>query len=352
MSAPNAGVTARPGSSSETKGNLPTSDEHAARVARIRSLPGGPMLWVLGALVVVSVVLTDGVFIRPSNLTTVLFQSSVIGVLALAQAFAVLCKGLDLSVGATAILAAMVTGGASSVEATFMPHLPLPLAILAGLAVGLSVGVLNGLVVGFTPVPPFIVTLSTYLLVVGVTFLATGAAPVTEPDERIQGFGDANVLFVPAPVLVWVLFIVLASVLLGRTKYGHMVYAVGGNETAARLSGVSVPRVKIIVYATAGLFAAVAGMLFLARTGTVLPSDGESFMLDSIAAVAVGGLSLAGGAGRVRDVVLGVLVLAVVGNLLNILGVSQYLQTAVQGVIILVAVGATLRLGRRSGATP
>lgn len=319
------------------------------RAGRRLRLPGGTMLWVLLALIVLTVVLTKGVFIRPSNLTTVLFQSSVIGVLAIAQAFAVIGRGMDLSIGATAIFSAMVVGGASSTANSFLPHLPLPVAILAGLLLGLVIGAVNGLLAGHTPVPPFIITLSTYLMIVGVTFLATNASPVNSPHPLIRQLGDARIGLVPAPVLIWVIFVGVGYLLLNKTKYGTMLYAVGGNETAAHLSGIRVARVKLLSYIVAGVFAAVAGMLFLTRTGTVLPSDGSSFMLDSISAVAVGGVSLDGGKGRIRDVVFGVLILAVAGNLMNLMGVSQYLQTAVQGVIILVAVGANLRLAQGRG---
>lgn len=311
-------------------------------------LPGGAMLWVLVGLVVVAAVVTKGIFIRPTNLSTVLFQSAVIGVLAMAQAFAVICRGLDLSIGATAILTAMVVGGASSTAPSFVPHLPLVVAILVGLLLGLAIGLVNGFLAGRTPVPEFIITLSTYLMIVGLTFMVTGAAPVNNPHPTISSFGDARIGIVPAPVLVWGLFVLIGYVLLNRTKWGRMVYAIGGNQTAARLSGVRVEWVKLLVYATAGVFAAVAGILFLARTGTVLPSNGGNFMLDSIAAVCVGGISLAGGRGGIREVVLGVLILAVASNMMNILGVSQYLQATVQGVIILVAVAANLRLAGSS----
>ncbi|MEW1986723.1 ABC transporter permease [Pseudarthrobacter oxydans] len=310
-------------------------------------LPGGAMLWVLLGLIIVAVILSGGVFIRPSNLSTVLFQSSVIGVLALAQAFAIISRGIDLSIGATAILCAMVIGGASSTEDSFAPHLPLPLAILVGLMIGFAVGAVNGFIAGRFPVQPFIITLAMYLIVVGATFLSTGATPVTSPDPTIKQFGDGLIAdVIPLPILGWVVMIAVGFVLLNKTKYGSMLYAVGDNETAARLSGVPVARVKLLVYGIAGMFAAVAGLLFLARTGTVLPSDGSSFMLDSIAAVAVGGISLSGGRGRIRDVVYGVLILAVISNLMNILGVSVHLQTVVQGAIILVAVAANLRLGK------
>jgi ribose/xylose/arabinose/galactoside ABC-type transport system permease subunit len=302
------------------------------------------MLWVLFGLVVLAVALTKGVFIRPSNLTTVLFQSSVLGVLAIAQALAVIGRGLDLSVGATAIFSAMVVGGTSSTADSFVPHLPLPMAVLAGLLLGTVVGAVNGILAGRTPVPAFIITLSTFLVIVGVTFLVTNASPVNSPHPLIRQFGDARIGLIPAPVLVWIAFVGVGYLLLNKTKYGAMLYAVGGNEVAARLSGIRVARVKLLAYTVVGIFAAVAGILFLARTGTVLPSDGGSFMLDSIAAVAVGCVSLAGGNGRIRDVVLGVLILAIAGNLMNLMGISQYLQTAVQGVIILVAVGANLRL--------
>ncbi|WP_251454079.1 ABC transporter permease [Microbacterium sp. Marseille-Q6648] len=317
---------------------------------RLKALPGGPMLWVLIVVVILAIVITQGVFIRPSNITTVLFQSAVIGVLALAQGFAVLAKGLDLSVGATAVLAAIVAGGMSSDSVTFLPTVPLPLALLAAIGVGVLVGLLNGVLAGYTPVPPFIITLSTFLLVGGVTYLLTNATPVTQPDPFFRALGDAQLFIVPVPVLVWVVFIVLAAVILNRTTLGTKVYAIGGNDSASRLSGVAVPRVKVMVYVIAGVLAAIAGIMFLSRTGTVLPSDGGNFMLDSIAAVAVGGLSLMGGVGRVRDVVIGVLLLAIVGNVMNLLGISQYLQQSVQGFIILLAVGVSFRLsGSRSG---
>jgi ribose/xylose/arabinose/galactoside ABC-type transport system permease subunit len=321
------------------------------RSGRRGRLPGGAMVWVLVALVVVAVILSRGVFIRPSNLTTVLYQTSVIGVLAMAQAFTVMNRGLDLSIGATAILTALVIGDASSAQPAFMPHLPLPLAVVVGLLVGVAVGVVNGLVAGRIPIPPFIITLSTFLMIVGLTLLLTRGAPVTQPDPLLRQFGEAKLWILPVPVLLWFALVAIGHLVLTRTTYGAMLYAVGGNEPAARLSGVPITRTKTFVYGTAGFFAAAAGLLFLARTGTVGPSDGGDFMLMSIAAVVVGGIALDGGRGRLRDVVLGVLVLGVADNLMNLLLISPYLQTAVQGGIILLAVGANARIMEKTGRT-
>ncbi|MGK5111825.1 MULTISPECIES: ABC transporter permease [unclassified Geodermatophilus] len=317
--------------------------------ANRRRLPGGAMVWVLVLLIIAAIVLSKGVFVRPSNLTTVLYQTAVVGVLAMAQAYAVISKGLDLSIGATAILAALIIGDSSSAEPQFMPHLPLPLAIVLGLLVGLLVGVVNGLLAGRTTVPPFIITLSTYLVVVGITFMLTKGAPVTQPAQLLKDLGEARVWILPVPVLLWAVLIVIGHLVLSRTKQGAMLYAVGGNETAARLSGVPVPRIKIFIYAAAGVFAAAAGLLFLARTGSVSPSAGSEFMLMSIAAVVVGGIPLSGGQGKIRDVVLGVLILGIAGNLMNLMLISPYLQMAVQGAIILVAVGANQRLAQGRG---
>jgi ribose/xylose/arabinose/galactoside ABC-type transport system permease subunit len=317
--------------------------------ANRRRLPGGAMVWVLILLIIAAIVLSKGVFVRPSNLTTVLYQTAVVGVLAMAQAYAVISKGLDLSIGATAILAALIIGDSSSAEPQFMPHLPLPLAIVLGLLVGLLVGVVNGLLAGRTTVPPFIITLSTYLVIVGITFMLTKGAPVTQPAQLLKDLGEARVWILPVPVLLWAVLIVIGHLVLSRTKQGAMLYAVGGNETAARLSGVPVPRIKIFIYAAAGVFAAAAGLLFLARTGSVSPSAGSEFMLMSIAAVVVGGIPLSGGQGKIRDVVLGVLILGIAGNLMNLMLISPYLQMAVQGAIILVAVGANQRLAQGRG---
>ncbi|TQN42387.1 ribose transport system permease protein/putative xylitol transport system permease protein [Blastococcus colisei] len=317
--------------------------------ANRRRLPGGAMVWVLVALILAAIVLSKGVFVRPSNLTTVLYQISVVGVLAMAQAFAVISKGLDLSLGATAILAALVIGDSSSADPQFLPHLPLPLAIVAGLVVGLVVGVVNGVIAGRTPVPPFIITLSTYLVIVGVTFMITQGAPVTQPDQLLKDLGDARVWILPVPVLLWFALIVVGHLVLSRTKQGAMLYSVGGNETAARLSGVPVARIKMFVYGAAGVFAAAAGLLFLARTGSVSPSAGSEFMLMSLAAVVVGGIPLSGGQGKIKDVVLGVLILGIAGNLMNLMLISPYLQMAVQGAIILLAVGANQRLAHGRG---
>lgn len=327
-----------------------TGPQPARGAANRRRLPGGAMVWVLALLIVAAVVLSKGVFIRPSNLTTVLYQTAVVGVLAMAQAYAVISKGLDLSIGATAILAALIIGDSSSADPQFLPHLPLPLAILFGLVVGLLVGVVNGFLAGRTAVPPFIITLSTYLVIVGVTFMLTQGAPVTQPDQMLKDLGDARVWILPVPVLLWFALIIIGHFVLSRTKPGAMLYAVGGNETAARLSGVPVARIKMFIYAAAGVFAAAAGLLFLARTGSVSPSAGSEFMLMSVAAVVVGGIPLSGGQGKIRDVVLGVLILGIAGNLMNLMGISPYLQMAVQGAIILVAVGANQRLAQGRAA--
>ncbi|SFL24856.1 ABC transporter permease [Geodermatophilus ruber] len=336
-------------SQSETKPATGSTAQPAGGKDNRRRIPGGAMVWVLVLLIIAAIVLSKGVFIRPSNLTTVLYQTAVVGVLAMAQAYAVISKGLDLSIGATAILAALVIGDASSADPQFLPHLPLPLAILAGLLVGLLVGVVNGFIAGRTTVPPFIITLSTYLVIVGITFMLTQGAPVTQPDQLLKDLGDARVWILPVPVLLWFVLIVIGHLVLSRTKQGAMLYSVGGNETAARLSGVPVPRIKVFIYAAAGVFAAAAGLLFLTRTGSVSPSAGSEFMLMSVAAVVVGGIPLSGGQGKIRDVVLGVLILGIAGNLMNLMLISPYLQMAVQGAIILVAVGANQRLAQGRG---
>lgn len=312
---------------------------------------GNTMLWVLLGLIVVGSIATNGVFLRPTNVATVLYQSSVVGLLAIAQAIAIIGKGLDLSVGSIAILIAVMVGDATSASPSFMPSLPLPAAIGVAALVAVLVGSVNGFLAAKTGVPAFITTLAMYLVLQGCIFMLTNASPVNDPDPLFRAFGDAKVFGLPAPIFGWAAGVGVAYVFLNWLKQGQQLYAVGANETTARLSGVPVLRFRMVAYAVGALFAGFAGLLFLARTGTVLPSDGGSFMMDSIAAVAVGGISLNGGSGRVRDVVIGVLTLAVGVNLMNLAGVSQYVQSAVQGFIILIAVGVNLWAARRKGGT-
>lgn len=302
------------------------------------------MLLVLLLLIVVATIVSEGVFIRPANLITFLYQSSIVGVLAISQTLVILAGGLDLSVAALTILIALVMGAASTDRQSYLPFVGAVPAMGLGLGVAAVVGFSNGLLASRSRIPPFIVTLAMFLMVSGCSYLITGGAPIYYPDPLFESFGQAKLLGIPNPVFVWLGLTALAQFLLVRTRLGVEIYAVGGNERAALLSGLRVRRVKQMVYVLSSLLAGVAGFLFLARTGYAIPSAGGDYTMDSIAAVVVGGVSLTGGRGSVRDALIGVLILAILGNLMNILLISPYIQAAIKGIIILVAVWMNLRV--------
>lgn len=304
------------------------------------------MLLVLILLTVLAAVLTRGNFVSPSNIVTLLYQSSILGVLVIGQGLAILTRGLDLSVGAVTTLAAIVMGGMSSDQQLVVPFLGLVPAIAIGLGVAGAIGFVNGVVVATTRIPAFIVTLAMLLAVSGLSYLLTDGAPIYYPDEFFVRFGGGKFWLIPYSVVAWLLLLVAAHLFLTRTKFGPMIYAIGGNERAALLSGLDVPKVKILVYTISGLMAGAAGFLFLARTGYATPSPGDDYLLASVAAVVVGGIGLAGGRGGIKDALVGVLILAILGNLMTLLGVPPHLQSAVRGAAILLAVMANARLAR------
>lgn len=307
---------------------------------------------VFALFLVFATIVSAGRFIQPGNLTVIIYQGSVIGVLALGEALVMLVAGIDLSIVAVAILAALVMGAGGSERQQEMnlsgivPFLGFLPALLLAFVGATAVGFINGLAVVKLRIPPFIVTLAMSLALSGVAMLSTGGTPVNYPDAFYSAFGRIKILDVPAPVYVYVALALALAVFLARSKFGVMLYATGGNPRAARLSGIPVGRVTILVYTLAGFLGGVAGFLFLARTGSVSPGSGGSLLLNTIAACVVGGISLYGGKGSIRNAVIGTLLLAGLGNLMNILHVAPSIQDAVSGLIILVAIMINVRLDK------
>lgn len=302
---------------------------------------------VLLGLIIAATIASDGVFIQPSNLVTVLFQTSVLGVLAIGQTFAMLTGGIDLSIASLTVLSAIVIGATSSQEQDILPYLGVAPAFVVGLLTGTLSGFANGVIIVKTRIPPFIVTLATLLVFSSFSLLITDGAPVYYPASFFEEFGGSKALGVPYPVFAWLALTIIAGLFLSKTRFGEMIYGLGDNEHAARLAGLPTQRTKVLVYTLSGLMAGFAGFLFLARTGYASPSIGGDFLLDSIAVVVVGGVSLSGGQGSIKDALLGVLILATLSNLMNILLISPYIQSAVEGAIILVAVMINIRLAER-----
>lgn len=298
---------------------------------------------VLALFVIFAAILSRGVFLQVSNLTTILYQGSIIGVLVLGQTLVVIAGGLDLSVVSILILSAIIAGGAGSERQAMMmlgglPYIGFWPAIFAGLAVAGFTGLVNGLMVTKLHIPAFITTLATSLLLGGIILVVTGGSPIYYPDPIFTSFGSSKLLGLPAPIFVFVGLAVAFWWLLNQTSFGKKLYAIGGSERAAHYSGISVIRVRLVVYTLSGLSAGIAGYMFLSRTGYVSYASGGDLLMTTIAALVVGGISLAGGVGGVKHAVCGVLLLASLSNFMNIMLISPYIQNAVNGFVILIAV--------------
>lgn len=271
-------------------------------------------------------------FLTGPNLVNIGIQASTIAVLAFGMTFVIVAGGIDLSVGSVAALSAMASAWIFT-----SAGLPGWMSIVAGLATGALAGAVSGLGVAFGRLPSFIATLAMLSVARGLTLVLSDGRPIaTSPEVSFLGSSLGGV---PVPILVLVVTGVIASFVLGRTVVGREMYAVGGNVEAARLSGIRVRKVLVTVFALAGVYAALAGMLLAGRLNSAQPQAASGYELDAIAAVVIGGASLAGGVGKVSGTLIGALVLAVIRNGLNLLNVSSFWQQVVIGLVIAVAVG-------------
>jgi ribose transport system permease protein len=271
-------------------------------------------------------------FLTTRNLLNIGIQVSTVAVLAFGVTFVIVAGGIDLSVGSVAALSAMVS-------AWFFATAGLPgwLALVGGLVAGLATGVVNGLASAYGKLPSFIATLAMLSVARGLTLVISDGKPVaTSPQVSFLG---SDIGPVPVPIIVLVIAAVVASFILNRTVIGRSMYAVGGNAEAARLSGLPVKRIVVVVFALSGLFAALAGLLLAGRLDSAQPQAASGYELDAIASVVIGGASLAGGVGRISGTFIGALVLVVIRNGLNLLDVSSFWQQVVIGLVIAVAVG-------------
>jgi len=271
-------------------------------------------------------------FLTLSNLLNVAEQTSINAIVAVGMTFVILSGGIDLSVGSIVAVSGVVLGMALRDEQ------PLALALLAALVTGSICGLLNGLLVSFGNLPPFIVTLGMMSIARGAALLITEGRPVSgfQPSFRLLATGRIG--FIPAPVVATAIVYIAAHFVLTRTTFGRYVYAIGGNEEATRLSGVAVRFHKTMIYAVSGLMSAAAAIILTARLNSAQPIAGMMYELDAIAATVIGGTSLMGGEGTLGGTLVGALIMGVLRNGLNLLGVSSFLQQIVIGAVIVVAV--------------
>jgi ribose/xylose/arabinose/galactoside ABC-type transport system permease subunit len=282
-------------------------------------------------------------FLTQLNLSAILFQYAIIGLLALGQLLVILTAGIDLSQGALVALTSIVI-------AFLMRSYGIPIAVIGGLAMGTLFGFTNGLIVSRTKIPPFVVTLGMMGVARGLALLISDAKPISIESQAFIDFGRANIGGIPISAILWVAVCVILSFFLKRRQLGRHIYAVGGSEESARLSGINVRKIKLMVYALSGLLTSIAATVWTARLSSGSPIGGVNYELESIAAVIVGGGSLFGGIGSVSGTLIGVMLFGVINSILNLVGISPYWQGTIKGVLILLAV-ALSQIRRPSRAT-
>ena len=276
---------------------------------------------------------TRTTFLTPNNMFNILRQNASNLFLATGMTMVIILGGIELSVGSVIALSGCVAAGC-------VVNLGLPEAVgfLAAILVGAIVGMFNGLVICKTDIPPFIVTLASMNIAKGIALVYTQGAPIRCMTDAFKFPGAGYVGPVPTPVILMLIVFVIAALMINRTQLGRHIYAVGGNAQAAKFSGINVSKVKFIVYTYTGIMAGIAGVVVASRLYSGQPTAGDGAEMDAIAAVVVGGTSMSGGSGRIGGTLIGVLIIGVLNNGLNLMGVDSNWQYIVKGIVIMIAV--------------
>jgi inositol transport system permease protein len=307
------------------------------------------MVIVLLFMVILLSVITKGRFLTSTNLFNVLTQSSIFGIMALGMTFVIISKGIDLSVGSVLALSGVVASSfaqvANATEKYFpnMPVLPVIVAAAVALIIGAGCGCISGILIAKTGIPAFIATLGMQTVARGFALIYTKGMPVSNLIPSLEFLGDKIFNVVPVPVIIYFIMIVVSYVLLNKTRFGKNTYAIGGNITAAEVSGINVSKNLILIYTYCGLLAGLAALVFAGRVGSVHPGAAEGYELTAIAATTIGGTSHSGGIGTIVGAFIGTMVLQVLRNGFTLLGVNAYWQKVAEGLIIVVAVIIDMR---------
>ena len=292
----------------------------------------GTILALIILMVFVSIL--NPTFLQANNLMNLMRQLIINGFIALGMTFVILTGGIDLSVGSTlavtsAIFAGLLQNGMNTI-----------LAILIALGLGLILGLINGFLITKGKLAPFIVTLATMTIFRGLTLVYTDGRPIAGPKDNFafQFLGKGQFLGIPFQVILFALAFLILWTILNKTALGRKIYAVGGNEKASFISGINIDKVKISVYVISSLMAVLSGLVLTSRLNSAQPTAGVAYEMDAIAAVVLGGTSMTGGSGSLTGTLIGILILGVLNNGLNLLGVSSFYQQIVKGIVILIAV--------------
>lgn len=290
-------------------------------------------IYLVLILMIIYFSIASKAFLVPDNLFNVARQVSMMGIAAVGMAFVLLLGGIDLAIGSQITVVNVLTAYLM-VNSNVNPVL----AVLASIAVSTSVGLMQGWIIANIGMPPLIVTLSTMTMMEGVGYIISGGVPIFGFPKSFAMIGQGYIGIVPIPVIIMTVVMALGAFILNATYFGRYFYAVGGNEEAAKLSGINVKRVKYLVYTLSGLFAGIAGIVMLSRTNSAQPVAGKGFEFDVLTGAVVGGVSVEGGYGKISNVVAGVLILGVLSNGMVLLNINNYIQMVIKGAVLMFAV--------------
>lgn len=312
-------------------------------------------IWVVLIFMAALMSILSPTFLTAKNIVSVLTTESITGILAVGVMWCILSRGIDLSPGALVALTGVVTSslaqkfeyGASRLFPN-LPDIPVVVAILAGLAVGTFFGVINGLLIAYTKIPAFIATLGTQLIARALAQLYTNAYPIPELKQGLKNVAQFELFQISGAsvtviIIIFIVFACISGFMLTQTRFGKAVYAIGGNDQAARVAGINVEKNIIKVYTWCAFCASVGGVLLAARSGAGNSSVGVNYELDAIAAATVGGTSHSGGVCRISGVIAGILIMGILKNGMMLLKISPYLQQVCKGIIIIAAVVFDMR---------
>lgn len=289
----------------------------------------------LGGLIILGIFfsIASPHFLKVDNLITVALQTAIIAIIAIGQTYVIITGGIDLSVGSIVAISGIVTSDA------LVKGIPLPLAILLGLLVGVVCGLLNGVIISKLDIPPFITTLGMMGIARGVALVITEGIPISGLPSAFGVLGGGKLFnLIPYPIIIMIIIGIIMAFVLSKTTLGRYTYAIGSNKEAAHLSGINVKRTTIWVYVICGLMSGIAGILLSSRLISAQPTAGTGYELDAIAAVVIGGASLMGGVGTITGTLIGAFIMGVLRNGLNLLNVSPFWQQIAIGIVIIGAV--------------
>ena len=296
------------------------------------------ILWVMIALIIVMSLISP-TFLTSTNLINVVKQASITTIIGVGMTFVLVTGGIDLSVGS--IMAFAGTLAASMAVAD--KNLPIIVSILTGMAIGTLCGLINGIGVAYNGFPPFIMTLGMMTIARGIPLVYTNGTPIFGLSDSFNALANSRILGIPTLVYYMVVICIVGYIILSKTVLGRRIYGIGGNEEAARLSGIPVARLKMLVYVFSGFLSGIAGILICSRITSGNGTVAEGYEMNAISAAVIGGVSMTGGSGSVLGMVVGAMILTIIQNSFDIIGVNSFYQDIIKGIIILLAVFLDLR---------